>query len=1109
MAAQSVLRSGDWYKFSVDQNGVYKITYNQLKKTGIDVSAIDPRNIKIFGNTGGMLPQANSEERPDDLTELSIYVVGEDDGTFKSGDYILFYAEGPNVTTYQTARNAFFYENNLYSDYNYYFLTIGSDRGNRITEAAALSGTYPTVTDFNDLAYYELDQYNLLTSGREWFGEKFDATTEYTITWDLDGVVDNSPVRIVSDVVARSYSGGATFELSYNGNAIAEQYVASVSNSTYAQKGRHTKDTIDTDAGTIGAANTSSQQITYEYVKSGSGTSVGYLDFVLINLQRKLSLYGDQTLFRSASSLENSVSTFQIGNASSDISVWDITTPSTPQKQTLTRSGSTASFSTASTTLKEFVAFNGDPLIPEFIEQISNQDLHSITPPNLLIITNSLFYDEATRLAQHRSEHNGWDVVVVTVDQIYNEFSSGRQDVTAIRDFTKYLYDKNPETLKALLLMGRGSYDYKDKLSNNTNYVPTYESRNSLHPLETYSSDDYFGFLEDDEGTWGEETPEAHTLDIGVGRLPVKTAEEASYVVDKIIQYETGDTYGRWRKQIVFVADDGDNNIHQTQADQLSTLVENSNPEYDIEKIYLDAYEQVSSASGETAPDVNAAIEEALNQGAFIVNYTGHGGEKLWAQERIFDDYTIVDLTNENLPLFVTATCEFGRQDDPSQISSAELCVLKESSGAIAMVSTARPVNSSTNYELNKAFYNVVFTREDDTPLTLGEIFKQTKNNSLSGVSNRNFSLIGDPSLTLAFPQSDIYVTNVSTETTTDTLEALSHVTISGSVTNEEMETLTDFSGILEAEVFDKKTSFTTLGNEDDPTVTYTQWDNTLFRGQAEVIDGSFSFEFIVPKNISYQLGTGRISLYAYDETQATDASGSSTDFVVGGSNTDAASDDVAPVVSLFMGDTTFRSGGTVSPSTQMVAYITDDSGITISGYGIGNDVIGILDNDETYTLNDYYEADVGDYTSGWIYYPLNGLSAGRHTLVVKVWDTYNNPGEASIDFIVTDSENLTIETFGNYPNPFSDQTTLYFTHNSSGDDLLAQVSIMDMTGKILKTKEITIYSSNYRVELVKFGVDDDFGQILKPGLYFARLVVRSLTDGSKNERVAKLIMVN
>lgn len=1104
-AQSSVLQSGKWYKVAVDKNGVYKIDHSLFKKMGFNPSKTDPRNIKIFGNEGGMLPQSNSAARPTDLTELAIHVQGEGDGTFNSGDYILFYAQGPDKFYFDENKAIFSYSKNLYSDKNNYFITVSETSGKRITTADVISGTHPVVNQFENFSYYELDQYNILKSGRDWYGEKFDTSLTFTKNINLENVISGTPVKFVSDVMARAFST-SSFSVSINGVQVLQQNISSIPNTQYGIKGRDKRDTVTLNANTISAPGRTNQEISYRYTKASSGTSVGHLDFFLIQVTQALALYGQQTIFRSMQSLDNPVSTFEITGTTTQTIVWDVSDPYVPKLQPTTFSSGKISFNNVSSVLKEYVAV-ASASSPELSGNVPNQNIRDLPVSNLVIVTHPDFKSEALRLAAHRSSVNNLSVAVVTTQEVYNEFSSGRQDVTAIRDFVKTLYDKNPTTLKALLLLGKGSYDYKNRIQNNTNLLPIYESRNTLEPLKTYSSDDYFSFLEINEGNWGEEPAQNHTMDIGVGRLTVKTLTEAKNVVDKLIRYDTDPALvGKWRKEIVFVADDGDPGYsHQDDANELAESIETNHSEMQVKKIYLDNYQQESKPSGQVSVETYELIRKTFYDGALVMNYTGHGGERLWAQEKIFDDLMIVQLENQRLPLLVTATCEFGRQDDPGLISGAELCLLRQQGGAISLVTTARPVNASTNFLLNQAFYEAFFQKENNQPLALGEIFRRTKNNSMFGVSNRNFSLIGDPSLTLAIPELRVRVTEVKTSTGSTTLKALSTVTVTGEIVNDNDEIISDFNGVVESTLFDKQTSFVTQGDENLP-YAFNQWYNALFRGKATVENGTFEFQFVVPKNIAYAVGEGKLSLFAYDTIQDREASGASTSFQVGLSEANVAQDLTSPTLQLYMGDTTFVNGGITGSNTKLVGRLYDLNGINISGYGIGNSLVGALDDTNTFTLNDFYEADLDNPTRGTISFPMNGLPGGKHTITVSAWDTHNNPVQARVDFEVKGGENLVIESFGNYPNPFRSSTTLFFTHNHSGDHLKAEVTLYNSTGLAVEKYEVDIPESSYHVDLLTLNNAD---KIRPSGVYLARLSVRSLTDGSATERVAKLIISN
>lgn len=1103
--AQSVLATGKWYKVAIQKNGVYKISYKNFKKMGFDVSKTDPRKIKIYGNEGGMLPQPNQTPRPNDLTENAIFIHGESDGTFNPNDYILFYGQGADQYHFDESKEIVAYEKNLYADKNYYYITVAETNGKRVTSDNAIPGNLPVVNSFENFYYHEVDEYTELKSGREWFGERFDLTTELTLDAPLKNIVPGSSLKLVSGVMAKAFFT-SSFSVSVNGIQSLTQNIPAVPNDRYAVKGAVRNDTISISADAISASGKSSQKIKYTYAKASSGQSVGFLNFVLLQATQQLSLEGSQISFRSLESLENPASKFEIDNASNSISVWDVSNPYQPILMSTTQQSGTTAFTTVTSVLKEFVAFTPDVSTPELVGKVENQDLHSLPTPQLVIITHPDFQREAERLAEYRRSKNV-ATVVATTSQVYNEFSSGRQDVTALRDFIRFLYDKSPATLKSVLLFGKGSYDYKNRVIDNLNFVPVYESRNSLHPVDSYSSDDYFGFLEANEGLWSESPAINHTMDVSVGRIPVKTEREARQVVEKIIKYESAAALqGYWQKEIVFVADDGDGNLHQEDANDLAESIDADHAEFDVSKVYLDQFPQISKPGGEVSPETNEAIKQSFNKGALIVNYTGHGGERLLAQERIFDDIMISKLENDRWPVLVTATCEFGKADDPFIISGGELSLLRENAGAIALVTTGRPVEAGTNFILNKAFYNAFFQTENNQPLTLGEIFRRTKNSSLSGVSNRNFSLLGDPELKLALPSRNIVVTEIQTQSGSSTLKSLSTVHVKGEVNNENGLD-ENFNGILEAVLFDKEVSFQTLGDENAP-FSYSQWYNRLFRGQAKVENGLFEFSFVVPKNIAFQLGAGKVSLYARDSIRQLTASGYSKSFTIGSSESNPDSDITPPQISLYVGDTTFIEGGIANPNTQLVARLYDLHGINISGYGIGNSLTAIVDG-ESIIVNDYYMADINTHTRGTVIFPLEDLSPGKHTLTLKAWDTYNNPAQATIEFTVTKSEDLVIHSFGNYPNPFQTSTKVTFTHNRSGDDLAGTLTLYDMTGRIIQTYDFNVPDSSYEVQLPDLVPGVNLPKNQGGGLYFARLSLRSLTNGSKNEQVTKLILSN
>ncbi len=1103
----SVLSTGNWVKFSVTKDAVVKIDYTHLRNAGINPDQINPKQIKIFSGSYGMLPQSNSSPRKVDLTEIPIFISGESDNKFNTSDYLLFFALGPDQNNYDIAKQLFHYENNLYSDKNFYFLTISDGDGKRIVNIDNINGSFPLIQTYDDFAYYETEKYNLLKSGRHWFGEQFDATTEATIRFDIPGIADNSDIKLVSHVMAQSITN-TSFQVSINNTPVLTQLIDAIPNSSYGIKGRIKVDTIRFSAASVSASAKQNQDIKYQFTKGSPGVSVGYLDFFLLSFKRKLALYGDQTIFRSAESTINNISSFEISPSTSGIQVWDISNPDEVKNQAFTISGSKIIFSTATNALRTFIVFNPAKVIaPVFESKVENQNLHQFTSPELIIIANTTLLSEAQRLAAHRQTHSGISTKVVTAEQVYNEYAGGKQDITAIRDFIRDLYAQPASSLKNALLFGRGSYDYKNRVLGNTNLVPIYESRNSLSPLETYSSDDYFGFLELTEGDWLESPAQNHTLEIGVGRLPLKNIDEARNVVDKLIEYDLkiidADT---WQNEFLFVADDGDFNIHHNQADQLANSIELYDPVFNAKKFYLDSFDQLDRPSGQYSPAATKALDLETRKGSLIVNYTGHGSEQVWMDERILDETMIGNWKQApKYPLFVTATCEFGRHDDPFQISSGERTLLQKKGGSIGLVTTARPVNSSTNFTLNKAFYESLFTKENNRFRVLGDIFRDTKNKSLSGIANRNFSLLADPSMKLALPENKIIIDVIKTSSGSTQLNALSTVVVKGHVEKNNLPN-NMFTGELILTLFDGPTNEVTKGDENPP-FNFINRGNLFFRGKTFVSSGTFQMEFIMPKNTSVNSATGKVSTFA--SAQNTEYAGGAFTSFIGGLEEKTSVDNTSPLIRLFLGDTTFINGGKVGPNTKIVALLSDNSGINISSTPTGNNIIAQVDQNEPITLNTYYQSKIGTYKNGMITYPLDDLEKGRHTLSLSASDTYNNRATTTVDFVVTDGADIQIEEFSNYPNPFYETTTLQFTHSRPGEDLEVFLSIYDLTGKRIISQQFDILMSQYRVTLSEWDGRATDGTKLSRGLYVGKLSVRSLLDGSKNEQFTKLIILN
>ena len=1093
----SVLSSGNWYKFALNTDGIYRLTYQDLQNLGMNVSNLNPQNLRIYGHPGGLLPTENFSTRTVDLQELAIQVIGQSDGSFDENDYILFFGQSPNQWILNSS-GFFSHQQHYYDDNTYYFITADIGEGRRVESFQSPSFADKIINTFNDYQIHEKEEVNFIKSGQNWYGDVYDLVDSKSFNFSFPNMTGDANLK-----VALAANSPAPFNSNFtiNASGMSSQTISiSGISSSYNKANLKVFDNTFTPS-------VDNIQVTIDF-SSSSPYGKGWIDYIEINAERDLKMYGSQMSFRSLASVQsNSVSEFQLSNTNSSTRIWDVTQPLNPQSIIGQSSNSVLYFKIPSDSLRQFIAFNEGYLSVEPLGKVDNQDLHALRDIDYLIVSHPKFLEQANRLATFH-ESQGLNVEVVSPQQIYNEFSSGSQDVSAIRDFAKMLYDQD-YPLRYLLLFGDASYDPKNRLSNNSNYILSYQSSNSTNELYSYVTDDYFALLDEEESISSNAT-NIPFLDIGVGRFPVQTVEEAKNAVDKVIAYSASESYGDWRLNMCFVGDDNDEveTVHSLQAEQLADYIALNYPEMNVDKIYLDAYQQESSTGGQRCESANNAISEAINKGMFVVNYTGHGGELGWAHERILEIDDINSWSNKHkLPLFMTATCEFSRYDDPERVSAGEQVFLKENGGAIALLTTSRVVFTGSNLDLNTSFLENLFPQDNELFPRLGDVLMRTKNNvvDISNTNHRNFTLLGDPALQLAYPQFDIVLTDVQ-----DSAKALGLVTISGEIQNNGVK-LNNFNGIIYPKVYDKRRDFQTLGQDESPVFVFDLQKNLLFKGKSSVENGEFSFSFIVPKDINYDFGNGKISLYAKGDIQdeLCDALGHNLDMVVGGTSSEYTEDFEGPQIELFMNDTNFIFGGITDANPSLYAILYDESGINTVSNGIGHDMLAVIDEESSnpIELNDFYESDINSYKSGIIDYPFSTLSEGKHSLTVKVWDVHNNSAEGVTEFVVLSSNNLTIQNLLNYPNPVFDFTSFYFEHNQNNEDMKVVLQIMDIQGRVVKEIKEDITPNGYRYGPIQWDGKSESGAKLNPGVYVYSLIA-SLSNGKTTNNSGRLILI-
>lgn len=1105
----SVLANGNWFKFSVDTTGVFRIDRTLLQQIGIQPDNVDPRKIQIYGNGGQMLPEANSGFRYEDLAENAIYIEGESDGSFDSSDFILFYGKGPHdwnlIPSSGTARH----RQNIYSDKAYYFITVGAENGKRIQNSPEITDASTVqITTFDDFIFYEQETLNLFAAGRRWLGEEFSVENQRTFDIPFPNVTNGTDITVTVRAVAVSAlnssmsvsaNGQDLFNLTFTGNNPGSLILAS-------------------DRVLSGSLNGLSDNvsITLDYSNQGNPSAKAYLDYIELSGTKDLIASDFQFGFRSFEAANASgIVEYEIQNASSIAQVWDVT-DITDVTSIANQSSTNFSFKANGGSLREYIVLhNNDYYTPEALtnNRVENQNLHALQDINYLLITREELVPQAQRLTNYHEENSGISTQIVVLEDIYNEFSSGSPDLTGIRDFIKYLYDNNstPEgQLKYVCLFGDGSYDYKDRIRDNNNIVPVYESEQSYSLAFSYVSDDFFAMMEDNEGTMSP----SHSLDLATGRIPVNTPSEAQIVVDKILNDYSLQSLGDWRNTVTLVTDDIDATSDisiQSGVEEIADNIKANKPIFNVNKIYADAFVQQNSAGGERYPDVQEAITTAIERGTLVFDYFGHGGEDGFAQERFLTVPQVQDFQNINtLPLFITVTCEYSRFDNPSRITAGELTFLNPNGGASAMITTAREVFISVGQNFNNQLISnlLEFNGQD---FTIAEALVETKNN-VTNFQKFFIYYFGDPAKELAIPEPNIQITRMNGVDVTqslDTLKALSRVNFDGIVTDNNNNLLSDFNGRLSATVFDKPIDKTTLDNNNfGVNLVFDSQESKLFRGQSTVENGAFSFEFIVPRDVRIAFGNGKLSFYA--ENEISDRAGYNNDIIVGGINENAPSDTEGPTINLFMNDESFIDGGNTNTSPNLIANLADPSGINTSVTAVDHDIVAILDGDESnpIILNDFYETELDDFTRGKVVFKLRNLSVGPHTLKLKAWDTYNNSSESMINFVVVSDASLTLDNVLNYPNPFVNYTEFWFNHNKPNESLEVQVQIFTISGKLIKTINQQVLTTGNLSRSINWNGLDDFGNKIGKGVYVYKLKVKSTISNISTEKYEKLVIL-
>lgn len=1092
--ASSVLGDGRWYKIRVSQSGIHKLTRKALASMGFK----DPSKVRIYGYGGALLPETGLENMTDDLPELP---------AMHTSDGILFYAKGP-LSWSMRMDGSYRHTWNTFSEYGYYFLTSDdSVMPTAIPELQPESGTFTTVTEGPDYALYEKDAFSWFESGRSFY-DSYDFLNGSSVSYpfSLDGVT----------------AGKATVDVSFSSSGTASSTLEVYVNDTKAGsfllpvKASTDRATVASGSFVYTGSLSGNDRIRLHHVQS-AGVS-GRLDYIRLNFQRTLELRGTDTNFRTGRSAGRF--SFRIKSAH-DAVVWNVGSRGVCIVPSSMQDGYCVTSPVTSTAQDEYVVF--DPAAtfpaPEPVGVVANQNLHAIPGADMIIIVPSsgVIASQAERLAEAHREHDGLDVAVVRAEEIYNEFSSGTPDATAYRRFVKMLYDRAAKDRKPryLLLFGGGTWDNRMITpawhgANSDDYLLCYESDNSISETKSYVADDYFGLLENGKG--GNILTEK--IDIGIGRFPVTTQNDAKVMVDKVIRYMENENAGEWQNSVLILGDDGDANIHMEQADELACRIASANPALNIKKIYWDAYKMEVSSSGNSYPSVRQEILSHLEKGALLVNYTGHGSPEVLSHELVLNNTDFLTMKSTRLPLWVTASCDISPFDAAYE-SIGVNALLNPDGGALAMFSTARTVFSAQNQKINMLFDDFAL----DGVSSIGDAVREAKVRLVTPSSplvdysenKLHYILLGDPALHLAVPKDRVVVDCVQSDSTAGSMpvaRAGSKVTVSGHIENG-AGVADGFNGVISPSVFDSERHIVTgnnAGAADEP-FEYDDYDRLLYSGSDSVRSGQFSFTFPVPKDINYSNERGRIVLFALSDAGIS-AHGCSDGFLVGGTSSYLSADSLGPDISLYLNTPDFQYWDKVNSAPCLVAEISDGDGINSFGNGIGHDILLVVDNDPAYTfvLNGYYSSVGGDYRRGRVVYNIPSLPEGRHTLMLRAWDVLNNSSVAYLGFEVVNGLSPQMLSVDLTDNPVRERTSFVITHNRPGSVASVTIEVADTGGRVLLRDSYTDYSAS-SVSMRDWNICGDSGQRLQRGLYIYKVTLED-TDGAAATATGKFVVL-
>ncbi len=1106
-ATHSMLSSGKWYKISVTESGIHQISYSQLKSWGFN----NPSRVRIYGYGGKVLSEIYSDSDIDDLPQIPV---------IHNNNRILFYAQGTIKWQYIESDNKIVHRQNTYSTAGYYFITESDVEVAETPEAALNTSADGSIIDLYDgYSLHEEELVSVSKTGQVFLGEDFRFTQTRNFAFDIPGIDTASPMTVNVAFGAKIMTTKGSLRMYHNGSLISNDEkwgIAANRDNTYEFMKYITPTATTTPRG-------GREEFTITY-NSGGGTTVNAnLDYIRLTYKRKLQLYGGQVQFRVYDNIGNQ--SFAIAGMNEQCIVWDITTQHTPLLVKTTIENGIATFAPA-LSQREYIAFDPSTTFPSpsGVGSIANQDLHALETPDMVILAPAQFMTQAQQVAALHESVDSMLVHVINHEWVFNEFSSGTPDAVAYRRLMKMFYDRSlaqPQgrQTKYLLLFGRGFYDNRRITSEikkcNYQTLLTYQSPRSENETYSYTSDDFFTYIED--GTTAQNS--INFMNIGVGRFPVKSEEEANTVVEKLYNYVYKPNYGSWRNQAIVVADDGNSNTHMKQAESAISYWLNDKPDLFVNKVYIDAYKEENTSTGRTFPEAKKQMMRLLKEGQLVLDYIGHANSVGWTAEDLLNINDIKTLYLKNLPFMFTTTCDFSRCDS-EETSGGEYFFLNGQGGAIALLSSTRVAWINENGRLNNAVSEYLFERDDDQQYyRLGDIVRKGKNqitqqyreapSRYSPDSNKLvYALLGDPAMRLGYPTHQAHISSINGIAIGNdiVIDASANVSIEGYILTPDGKEAPDYNGEVFVTLYDAEKTTTSNGYDDSPKIEFQERTNKLFAGRTQVTGGKFDISFKMPKETSYSNKAGRLDIYAYNLT-GDEASGACTDFIIGSKVNTSSTDTIGPDITYcYLNSANFNDGDVINESPMLVAAISDSSGINLSTAGIGHNMTIVIDDEMSYTdVSDYYTPDTTGY-SGVIFYPISNLDEGEHTLKLRVWDNEGNSSTTHLYFSVLKGKAPDIYKVYADQNPARTSTNFYIEHDQPDETITVGISIYNINGMLVWNTQKSGVSNMFKSFPITWNLTNNSGGKVPGGVYLYRATIS--TDGEHFSTTSRKLLV-